>query len=149
MSGANVERESDQPVGYLPCKLAALIAVMVGVLMILMGGGHLQAVISVAMAQGDPLDYRMVSLITTGVMLAFPGLLSIVVCYWLWRGKNWAYAMCIISTLILMIYLSLLLFAQALDPAKVGSELNAAATVVGSYLVVLIAVWVSMRIRRR
>jgi hypothetical protein len=135
--------------GYWPCKLAALAAIVAGVLMMLMGGGHLYAVIVGALAQGNPLDYRMVSLVTTGVMLAFPGLLSVVLCPWLWRGKNWAYGMCLISTLILMIYLSLLLFARALDPAKVGSELNAAVMTVGAYLVILIAVWVSIRIRRR
>lgn len=134
--------------GHWPCKLAALAAVIAGVLMMLMGGGHLYAVVVGALAQDKPLDYRMVSLVTTGVMLAFPGLLSVVLSPWLWRGRNWAYGMCLISTLILMIYLSLLLFARSLDPTKVGSELNIAFMTVGAYLVTLIAVWVSMRIRR-
>ena len=48
--------------------------------MVLMGGGHLSAVVSSAFAHNQTLDYRLVSLITTGVMLAFPGLLSVVLC---------------------------------------------------------------------
>ena len=132
-----------------PCKIAALVAVVAGILMVLMGGGHLNAVISAAMTQQRALDYRLVSLVTTGVMLAFPGLLSVILCPWLWKGKVWAYGMCIISTFILMIYLSLLLFARALDPEKVGSELNIAAMIVGAYLTILIAVWISIRIRQR
>jgi uncharacterized membrane protein len=139
----------NQMTGHWPCRLAALAAVIAGVLMMLMGGGHLNAVISAALTQDRALDYRLVSLVTTGVMLAFPGLLSVVLCPWLWKGKVWAYGMCIVSTVILMIYLSLLLFALALDPEKVGSELNIAAMIVGAYLSVLIVVWISMRIRQR
>lgn len=149
MSNDNSSGNTNDLAGHMPCKVAALAAVIAGVLMVLMGGGHLSAVVSSAFAHNQTLDYRLVSLITTGVMLAFPGLLSVALCPWLWKGRNWAYGMCIVSTFILMIYLSLLLFAGSLDPTKVGSELNVASIIVGSYLAILILVWISMRLRRR
>ena len=135
--------------GYWPCKLAALTAVIVGVLLMLMGGGHLYGVMTVLSAHDNPVDYRFVSLLATGGILAFPGLLSLVVCRWLWQGRNWAYAVCIICASAVMIYLVLLVWFVAPDSTSVGSELNFATMIVGAYLVALIAVWTSMRITRR
>lgn len=137
--------------GYWPCKLAAGIAAVVGVLLIMMGGGHLYAVISVALAENNPLDYRLVSLIATGGILAYPGLLSVIICRWLWQGRNWAYAMCVANAVALLIYLVLLLLAKARNPASstnVGSELDYATVIVGAYLITLITVWILFRNRR-
>ena len=138
--------------GYWPCKLAAGIAAVVGVLLIMMGGGHLYAVISVALAENKPLDYRLVSLIATGGIVAYPGLLSVTICRWLWQGRGWAYAMCVANAAALLIYLVLLLLVKARDPAgsaNVGSELDYASMIVGAYLVTLISVWASFRNRQR
>jgi preprotein translocase subunit SecG len=46
-----------------PCKLAAVLAVLVGVLLLLGGGGHLSAVLEAR--AGQPFDDRFVSLLTT------------------------------------------------------------------------------------
>ena len=100
-------------------------------------------------AQDNPVDYRFVSLIATGGILAFPGLLSLAVCRWLWQGRDWAYAVCIICASAVMVYLVLLLLFVAPDSTSVGSELNFATMIVGVCLVALIAVWVSMRVTRR
>ncbi len=67
----------------LPRKFAALTALVLGVLMLLMGGGHLYAVTGDALAQDRPLDYRLVSLITTGGLLVLPGIVGLVCLKWL------------------------------------------------------------------
>lgn len=129
-----------------------MIAVIGGLLMMAMGGGHLEAVVTPMLADDKPLDYRLVSLITTGVVLALPGLLGVILCRWLWQGKDWAYAMCIFSASALFVYLLLLLSMKAPEPGepiKVGSELHAATVLVGVYLLTLVAAWLALRSRRR
>jgi hypothetical protein len=124
-------------------RIAAGTAAVVGVVLVMMGGGHLYAVISVALAEGRPLDYRLVSLIATGGIVACPGLLNLSVCKWLWQGRGWAYAMCIASEAACLVYLVLLVLVRARDPggvANVGGELEAATILVGAHLVTL--VWV-------
>ena len=111
------------------------------------------AVISVALAQDKPFDYRLISLIATGGILAYPGLLSLVICKWLGEGRDWAFAMCIFGTMALLMYLVLLLFMKVPDPtvpfAGVCSQAHYSSMIVGAYLGLLIAVWVSLRRRRR
>ena len=127
-----------------PCRIAAIIAVPSGIMMILMGGGHLSAIIGNAMANDVPFNFRLVSLLTTGGMLVLPGILSVVMSYWIWKGRNWAFATCTVSTTMLMIYLTLLMYMKANDPAgapSVGTELYIASIIVGSYLVVLGVSW--------
>ena len=130
-----------------PCQLAAWVAALLGVMLMAMGGGHLYGVISVALAQSKPFDHKLVSLIATGSILAYPGILSAALCRWLWQGRSWAYAMCVAAAAPSMIYLVLLLIAEALPGRSpdVGSELTLAALVAGTLLVTLIAVWASLR----
>jgi hypothetical protein len=127
--------------------LASWVAALFGVMLIFMGGGHLYGVISVALAQSRPFDHQLVSLIATGSILAYPGLLSAGLCRWLWQGRSWAYAMCVAAAAPLMIYLILLLIAEALPGRSpdVGSELPLATVVAGTLLATLIAVWASLR----
>ena len=141
-------RVSVVPDGW-PRKLAALVAASAGAMLMLMGGGHLYGVISAALAQGKPFDHRLVSLILTGSILAYPGLLSLSLSPWIWQGRPWACAMCVAAAAPSLIYVVLLLIVEALpgrSPA-VGSELNLAALVVGVLLATLIAVWASLRNR--
>jgi hypothetical protein len=93
-----------------PCKLAAVVAVIVGVFLLLGGGGHLSAVLE--SRAGQPFDYRFVSLLTTSGILMFPGLVALVASYWLWQGRVWAYVSCLLSTSALMLYLSLLVYMK-------------------------------------
>ncbi len=133
----------------LPGKFATLTALVLGVLMLLMGGGHLYAVITDALANDRPLDYRLVSLITTGLLMALPGLVSLFCLKWLWQRRTWAYAMCILSASALMVYLALLLSIEVRDMTKVGSELDAAAMIVALYLVVMIGTWGYLKFQAR
>ena len=114
------------------------------------GEGKISGVVSVALAENRRLDYRLVSLIATAGILAYPGLLSVALCRWLWQGRIWAYAICVANLVALSIYLLLLSLARAWDPAgspSLGAELNLASMTVGAYLVTLIAVWASSRKR--
>lgn len=135
-----------------PCQFGAATAVAMGLLLIAMGGGHLYGVIADALAESKPFDYRFVSLLATGGILAYPGVLSLMVCRWLWQGRDWAYAMCIAAAAATMVYLGLLLVMHAPDPAtplRVGSELNYAAIFTGTYLLTLSAAWSFLRSERR
>ena len=142
-----IERQVSVVNAGWPFKLAAVVAALFGVLLMLMGGGHVYAVISVALAESRPFDHRLVSLIATGSILAYPGLLSAGLCRWLWHGRTWAYAMCVAAAAPSLIYLVFLLIAEALPGGSpdVGSELDIAALVVGALLATLVAVWSSLR----
>jgi hypothetical protein len=61
------------------CKLVAVAAGIVGLLMMLGGVGHLVAIVSVAISQHKPYDFRLVSLIATGGILLYPGLVNLAV----------------------------------------------------------------------
>jgi hypothetical protein len=124
-----------------PCKLAAVVAVPVGVLLLLGGWGHLSAVLDTR--AGQPVDYRFVSLLTTSGILMFPGLVGLAACYWLWHGKVAAYVSCLLSASALMLYLGLLVYmkTQVEDSATAaGPEVYFFTALVAVYLVVIAAV---------
>ena len=124
-----------------PCKLAAVLAVFVGVLLLLGGWGHLSAVLETR--AGQPFDYRFVSLLTTSGILMFPGLVSLLASYWLWQGKVWAYVSCLLSTSALMLYLGLLVYmkGQVQEGATAaGPEVYFFTALAAVYLVVMAAV---------
>ena len=134
---------------YWPSKAAAVVAVLLGLLLMAMGGGHISGVLAVAEAQDKPADYRLVSLVATGAILAFPGLIGVLVSPWLWKGKGWAYAVSILSASAVMAYLVFLVLLVAPNSTTVGSELNYAVLFVGIFLVVLAVAWLMMARRRR
>ena len=124
-----------------PCKLAAALAVLVGVLLLLGGWGHLSAVLEAR--AGQPFDYRFVSLLTTSGILMFPGLVSLLASYWLWQGSVWAYVSCLLSTSALMLYLGLLVYmkTQVQEGATAaGPEVYFFTALASAYLVVIAAV---------
>jgi hypothetical protein len=124
-----------------PCKLAAVVAVPVGVLLLLGGWGHLSAVLETR--AGQPFDYRFVSLLTTSGILMFPGLVSLLASYWLWHGKVWAYVSCLVSTSALMLYLGLLVYMKSQvpdDATAAGPEVYFFAVLASVYLVVIAVV---------
>jgi ribose/xylose/arabinose/galactoside ABC-type transport system permease subunit len=61
-------------------------AVLLGLLFGIAGIAHTAAVISVAVKQGKPYDFRMVSLLATGGVLVYPGLINIWVSRWIRQG---------------------------------------------------------------
>jgi hypothetical protein len=124
-----------------PCKLAAVLAVIVGVFLLLGGGGHLSAVLDTR--AGQPFDYRFVSLLTTSGILMFPGLVSLLASYWLWHGRVWAYVSCVLSTSALLLYLGLLVYMKAQVPdgeTAAGPEVYFFAALASAYLVVMAGV---------
>jgi hypothetical protein len=124
-----------------PCKLAAVVAVPVGVLLLLGGWGHLSAVLDAR--AGQPFDYRFVSLLTTSGILMFPGVVSLLACYWLWHGRVAAYVSCLLSASALMLYLGLLVYmkTQVQDAAtSAGPEVYFFTALVSFYFVVIAAV---------
>jgi hypothetical protein len=124
-----------------PRKLAAVLAVFVGVLLFLGGWGHLSAVLETR--AGQPFDYRFVSLLTTSGILMFPGAVSLLASYWLWHGKVWAYVSCIVSTSALTLYLGLLVYMKTQVPdgaTAAGPEVYFFAALASVYLVVTASV---------
>lgn len=126
--------------GWLP-KLAAAVAVIVGIFLLLAGGGHLSAILGTR--AGQPFDYRFVSLLTTSGILMVPGIVGIVTSPWLWRGRSWAYVSCLLSTGALMLYLSLLLYMKTQVPegsTAAGNEVYFVTGLASVQLVVLAGV---------
>lgn len=136
-------------VRYWPGTVAACVAVLLGLLLMAMGGGHIAGVLAVAEAQDKPADYRLVSLVATGAILAFPGLIAVLVSPWLWKGIGWAYAVSILSAGAVMAYLVFVVLLVAPNSTSVGSELNYAVLFVGVLLAILVATWVLLAIRRK
>jgi hypothetical protein len=123
---------------HWPCKLAAVVAVLAGVLLLLGGWGHLSAVLTAR--AGQPFDYRFVSLLTTSGILMFPGIVGLLASYWLWHGKVAAYVACLLSAAALMLYLGLLVYmkAQVQEAAtSAGPEVYFFTALVSGYLVVI------------
>ena len=136
---------TDNDAAMWPFRFAAVVGVLFGMLLLLMGNGHMTAVIAVAADQGRSLDWPLVAHLGTSGYLMFPALYSLVVARWLWLGRDWAYGTTIFNVTILLIYLVLLLTMEPEDPDMVGSELNIATLAVGLYLAVLAAVWAGSR----
>lgn len=123
-----------------PYKAATLVAVAIGGMLLLGGWGHLSAILD--SRAGQPFDYRFVSLITTSGILMFPGLVSIAMAFWLWRGRSWAYISCLLSISALSLYLGLLIYMKAKVPdaaTAAGDEVYIFSGLVGFYLLVLVA----------
>ena len=86
----------------------------------------------------------LVSLLATGGIVAYPGLISLALSRWLWPGRDWAFAMCATHAAASLLYVLLLEAAQT-NPDNVGSELLLTSAVLGGYLVALIFLWVTHR----
>jgi len=128
-------------VGWPP-KLAAVLAVIVGVFLLLAGGGHLSAIL--ATRAGQPFDYRFVSLLTTSGILMIPGVVALATSYWLWRGRSWAYVSCLLSTGALLLYLSLLLYMKSQVPESstaAGNEVYFVTALATLHVVVIAGVF--------
>jgi hypothetical protein len=123
------------------CRVAAIFAVLVGLFLLLGGGGHLSAILETR--AGQPFDYRFVSLLTTSGILMFPGVVGIATSYWLWQGRTWAYASCLLSASALMLYLVLLIYMKAQVPdatTAAGDEVYFMSALVIAYIVVTLSV---------
>jgi hypothetical protein len=126
----------------LPHSTLAWAAVALGFLFGIAGILHTTAVISVALRQGKPYDFRLVSLLATGGILIYPGLINIGISRWIKQGHPWALAMSTVVTLPLLVYQALLVPARH-SSQMVGVIIN------GLYLCFLIIAWVSQSIRQR
>jgi len=137
-----------------PCKRAAWVAGSIGLVTVIAGTGHLVGVVSAAVNQHKPFDFRLVSLIAIGGMLLYAGLLNLGVSRWLRRGRPWAFAMSTSGTIALLAYAILLMFMKTppdpTDPfAGASSTALGLATMESICLAFLLAGWSSLRGRQR
>ena len=119
-----------------PRPMLAWAAIVLGLVMSIAGVLHTTAVISVALRQGKPYDFRLVSLLATGGILIYPGLINIGISPWIKQGHPWALAMSAVVTVPLLVYEALLVPAHHSNQVF-GVILN------GLYLCFLIVAWVS------
>jgi hypothetical protein len=119
-----------------PHSTLAWAAVALGLLFGIAGIFHTTAVISVALRQSKPYDFRMVSLLATGGILVYPALINIGISRWIKQGHPWALAMSAVVTLPLMVYEALLVPARHSNQ-MLGVIIN------GLYLCFLTIAWVS------
>ena len=117
-------------------------AIVLGLVFGIAGIFHTTAVISVALRQGKPYDFRLASLLATGGILVYPGLINIGISRWIKQGHPWALAMSAVVTLPLLLYEALLIPAH-------HSNQTWGVIVNGLYLCFLITAWVSQSIRQR
>ena len=123
------------------CRVAAIFAAVVGLFLMLGGAGHLAAILGTR--AGQPFDYHFASLLTTGGILMFPGVVGIATSYWLWQARTWAYVACLISASELMLYLVLLLYMKTQVPdtaTTAGNEVYFMSGLVAAYIVVMLSV---------
>jgi hypothetical protein len=73
-----------------PHSSLAWAAIVLSLLFGIAGIAHTTAVISVALREGKPYDFRLVSLLATGGVLVYPGLINIGISRWIRRGHPWA-----------------------------------------------------------
>jgi hypothetical protein len=102
------------------------------------GIAHTTAVISVALREGKPYDFRLVSLLATGGVLVYSGLINIGISRWIRRGHPWVLAMGGVVTLPLLVYEALLVPAHDSNQA-LGVIIS------GLYLCFLIMAFTSRR----
>ena len=88
--------------------LLAAAAVALGLLLGVSGIIHTGAVIGAALKNKKPYDFRLVSLIATGLILVYFGSLNIGISRWIKQGRPWAIAMSGVVTFYLWVYLGLL-----------------------------------------
>lgn len=123
-----------------PHSTLAWAAIVLGLVFGIAGVSHLTAVISVALRQSKPYDFRLVSLLATGGILVYPGLINIGISRWIRQGHPWALAMSAVVTLPVLVYEALLV------PARHSSQM-AGVIVNGLYLCFLIVAWLSPSVR--
>lgn len=132
-----VERRASATTVLRPrCSKLAWAAIALGLCVGIAGVLHTSAVISVALKQGKPYDFRMVALLATGGVLIYSGLINIGISRWIKQGHPWALAMSAVVTLPLLVYEALLVPARHSNQ-MLGVIIN------GLYLCFLTIAWVS------
>ena len=119
-----------------PYPMLASAAIVLGLLFGIAGVLHTISVISLAVRQGKPYDFRMVSLLATGGVLIYPALINIGTSRWIGQGHPWALAMSAVVTLPVLVYEALLV------PAHHSSQMLGVIAN-GLYLCFLTSTWVS------
>ena len=99
---------ASKPVFLLVSKLLAWYAVLLGLLSVGGGVGHLLGVLSVALKQGKPYNSRMVFLLVISGVLLYTGTINIAVNRSLQKAQIWALGVATFTTVCLIIFLNLL-----------------------------------------
>ena len=124
-----------------PFPILASAAIVWGLVFGIAGVLHTASVISAAVRQGKPYDFRLVSLLATGGVLVYPALINIGTSRWIRQGHPWALAMSAVVTLPVLVYQALLVPAHHSNQ-MFGVIANAV------YLCFLTSAWVSENRRR-
>ena len=95
-----------------PHSTLAWAAIALGLTFGIAGILHTTAVISVALKQGKPYNFRLVSLLATGGILIYPALINIAISRWIKQRHPWALAMSAVVTLPVLVYEALLIPAR-------------------------------------
>ena len=138
---ATVDRQpSARPGRRSAFQVLAWGAVVLALLMLYGGGGHLLAVTDSKIRQGKPYDFRFAMLVANGAFLLYAGLTNLVLSRWIARGRHWALAWSAAVTGALAGYCLLLLpVPTAREAAVPALALNLA------YLAWLVVVWWCVR----
>ena len=84
---------------------AAVMTLLVGLLLTVMGLGHLYGVIVTAQIKGYAYDFRLAALLVVGMALVFGGALCLSAVRGLARGQRTAWGRALIGTLLLLLVL--------------------------------------------
>jgi galactitol-specific phosphotransferase system IIC component len=90
------------------CARLAWAGIALGVVVGIAGVLHTSAVISVALSQGKPYDFRLVALLATGGGLIYLSVINIGISRWIRLGHPWALMMSAVVVFPLMVYEALL-----------------------------------------
>ena len=94
--------------GSYACHVAAVMAVIFGVVGLIAGLAHSAAVASLAMKEPEYGPLQMLRL-TTGELILYSGAMSVAVSRAIWAGRRWAIAIAISTTLLFLLHLAFVL----------------------------------------
>jgi hypothetical protein len=93
---------TDAVTGSASLQAAATLTLLVGLLLTLMGSGHLYGVVVTAGNKGYAYDFRLAALLLLGITMVFGAMLCLTAVLGLARGKRGAWDRAVIGTILLL-----------------------------------------------
>jgi hypothetical protein len=104
--------ETETLSGLTSTQIAAGLSLVVGLLLAIMGAGHLHGVLTVATSRGYDYDFRLAGLLLVGSTLVYGGVLCLSSVRGLTRGRPTAWVRAMSGTLLLLLVLVLMIPVQ-------------------------------------